>query len=30
MPQKVYTAKNGTKYIKLKNGKVRFVKGGKK
>jgi hypothetical protein len=27
MPQKVYTAKNGAKYIKLKSGRCRFVKG---
>ena len=27
MPQKVYTAKNGAKYIKLANGRCRFVKG---
>ena len=27
MPQKVYTAKNGTKYIKLANGRCRFVSG---
>ena len=26
---KIYTAKNGTKYIKLQSGKVRFVKGPK-
>ena len=29
MPQKVFTAKNGAKYIKLANGRCRFVKGGK-
>lgn len=27
MPQKVYTAKNGAKYVKLANGRCRFVKG---
>ena len=27
MPQKVFTAKNGAKYIKLANGRCRFVKG---
>ena len=27
MPQKVYTAKNGAKYIKMANGRCRFVKG---
>ena len=29
MPQKVFTAKNGAKYIKLPNGRCKFVKGGK-
>ena len=29
MPQKVFTAKNGARYIKLANGRCRFVKGGK-
>ena len=27
MPQKTYTAKNGAKYIKLANGRTRFVSG---
>ncbi len=27
MPQKVFTAKNGAKYVKLANGRCRFVKG---
>ena len=27
MPQKVFTAKNGAKYIKLANGRCKFVKG---
>ena len=27
MPQKTYTAKNGAKYIKMANGRTKFVSG---